>query len=211
MTRGVDNDVNVLALAEHRRHPEAADLLVVKASTGIGAAIIAGGRLQRGAAGATGEIGHVKVADAGGAACRCGGVDCLEAVAGGWAMARTLAELGKPVDDALGIAELARAGDPDAVRLVRGAGQRIGEVLAGAVNLLNPALIVVGGDLAHAFEPLVAGIRELVYQRSTAMATRSLGIESADMDEQAGVSAVAILVLDDVLSRRSVDRLISFR
>jgi len=203
----VDNDVNVLALAEHRMHADVDDLLVIKASTGIGAGIIAGGRLQRGSLGASGEIGHIKVADGPGAACRCGNVDCLEAVASGWALARQLDEFGKPVTDTLGIAELVLNGDPDALRLVREAGRRIGEVVAGAINLLNPALIIIGGDLAHAFDPLVAGMRELIYQRSTAMATRTLRIEPGTMHERAGIANCAIMILDDVLSPRAVDGL----
>lgn len=205
----VDSDVNALALAEHRLHPGVDDLLAIKASTGIGAGIIAGGRLQRGALGASGEIGHIKVADGGGAVCRCGDADCLEAVAGGWALVRQLSESGKPVTDALGVAELVRAGDPDALRLVRDAGRRIGEVVAGAVNLLNPALIVIGGDLAHAYDPLVAGMRELIYQRSTATATRNLRIEPSVQSEQAGVAASAAMVLDEVLSARAVDERLS--
>ncbi|MPY80213.1 MAG: ROK family protein [Actinophytocola sp.] len=207
----VDNDVNVLALAEHRRHPDVDDLLVVKASTGIGAGLIAGGRLQRGALGAAGELGHTKVCDAEDpedAACRCGSTGCLEAVAGGRAIAEACAELGRPVSDAFGVAELVRSGDPDALRLVRQAGRRIGEVLAGAVNLLNPGLIVVGGDLAHAYEPLVAGMREVIYQRATATATRTLRIEPSEMHARTGIGACATLVLDDVLSRRAVDALL---
>ncbi|MGH3518996.1 MAG: ROK family transcriptional regulator [Haloechinothrix sp.] len=206
-----DNDVNVLALAEHRMHPAVDDLLVIKASTGIGAGVIAGGRLQRGALGASGEIGHIKVAGGGGAVCRCGNVDCLEAVASGWALVRTLNQLGRPVTDALGIAELVHMGDPEALRLVRDAGRWIGEVVAGAVNLLNPALIVVGGDLAHAYDPLVAGMRELIYQRATAMATRNLGIEPAVRSDRAGVAACAVLVLDDVLAPRAVDAMVAGR
>lgn len=205
----VDNDVNVLALAEHKMHPGVDDVLVVKASTGIGAGIVAGGVLQRGATNAAGEIGHVKVSDGGGVPCRCGNVDCLEAVAGGGALVRALAEQGKPVADVLAVTELVRAGDPDALRLVRESGRRIGEVLAGAVNLLNPAMIIIGGDLAHAFAPLVAGMRELIYQRATAMATRTLRIESSVLHDQAGVAACAVLILDDVLSPSAVDRFVS--
>ncbi|MQA27624.1 MAG: ROK family protein [Micromonosporaceae bacterium] len=201
----VENDVNMLALAEQRRRPEVDDILVIKASTSIGAAIIGNGRLQRGALGAAGEIGHIKVADAGGAVCRCGDLDCLEAVASGWALTRSLAASGREVRDARGVADLVRAGDPDAVRLVREAGRRLGEVLAGAVNLLNPALIVIGGDLAYAYEPLVAGVRELVYQRSSAIVTRTLRIAPAVLEEEASVLACAGMVLDQVLSPEAVD------
>lgn len=201
----VDNDVNVLALAEHRRHADVDDLLVIKVSTGIGSATIAGGVLQHGAYGAAGEIGHIRV-DADGAVCRCGNIGCLEAVAAGWALVRELTEQGKPVADALGVAELVRSGDPEALRLVREAGRRIGEVLGAAINLLNPALIVVGGDLAHAYEPLVAGMRELIYQRATAMGTRHLRIEPSDMHERAGIAACATMILGDLLSPAAVDR-----
>lgn len=205
----VDNDVNVLAIAEHRRHPDVDDLLVIKASTGIGAGLIAGRRLQRGALGAAGELGHTKVCGADDIACHCGNTGCLEAVAGGRALATECAALGRHVTDAFGVAEMVRSGDPEALRLVRQAGRRIGEVIAGAVNLLNPGLIVVGGDLAHAYEPLVAGMREVIYQRATATATRTLRIEPSEMHARAGIGACATLILDDVLSRRAVDALLS--
>ncbi len=96
----VDNDVNLLALAELRAHRGAAatdDMLFVKISTGIGAGLVSGGRLHRGANGCAGDIGHVAVAEADGVVCRCGNVGCLEAVAGGAALtrdARRLAESG---------------------------------------------------------------------------------------------------------------------
>ena len=86
----VDNDVNALTLAEHAVRPGVADLLHVKVSTGIGAGIIAGGVLQRGVHGAAGEIGHNPVADGGGVVCRCGNLDCLEAVASGAALVAAL-------------------------------------------------------------------------------------------------------------------------
>ncbi|WP_019925033.1 ROK family protein [Nocardia sp. BMG111209] len=201
----VDSDVNVLALAEQTRHPEIRDLLLLKASTGIGAGIIAGGRLQRGAWGGAGEIGHIKVAGAADRQCGCGDRGCLETVAAGWALLRELADQGKPVAGLPGLMELVRAGDPDAVRLVREAGRRIGEVVAAAVNLLNPAVIVVRGDLSHAAEPLVAGLRERIYQQSSALATRSLRIEPGSADAPTGVQACAAMILDQVLAPHSVN------
>ncbi|MGH3648781.1 MAG: ROK family protein, partial [Micromonosporaceae bacterium] len=201
----VENDVNVLALAEHRRHPDSDDILVIKASTGIGAAIIGGGQLQRGALGASGELGHAKVSTGTGAICRCGDRDCLEAYAAGWALRQRLQAAGRSVNDARDIAELVRAGDPEAVRLVRDAGRHLGEVLAVAVNLLNPSLIVIGGDLAHAYDTLVAGVRELVYQRSSAITTRSLRIIPSELDEQAGFLACAWMTLDNILSPAAIN------
>ncbi len=93
----LDNDANVIALAERRGDRQAFDdLLVIKASTGLGAGIIAGGVLQRGAVQAAGEFGHNKTPAAAGVPCRCGDTGCLEAIAGGWALVRALQQTAVP-------------------------------------------------------------------------------------------------------------------
>ena len=201
----VDNDVNALTLAERTVRPGVSDLLHVKVSTGIGAGIIAGGVLQRGARGAAGEIGHNPVGDGGGVLCRCGNRDCLEAVASGAALVAALRAHGRMVADVPAVVALVRAGDPEAVALVRHAGRRIGEVLAVAVNLLNPQVVVFGGDLAEAFEPLLAGVREQVYRRALAPATRELSIERSALGPSAGVAGCAAMALAEVLSPRAID------
>lgn len=196
----LDNEVNAAALGEHQAHPGVDDLLFVKVSTGIGAGLIAGGRIQRGALGAAGEIGHVPVPSPVAAPCRCGNVNCVEAVAGGTALlARS------PADDLPGLAALARSGDPATVALLRDAGRRIGEVVATAVDLLNPAVVVLGGDLVGADDPLIAGLREVVYQRSTTLATRNLRIEPSRLGEQAGLRGCAAMALDRILAPETLD------
>jgi predicted NBD/HSP70 family sugar kinase len=201
----LDNDVNVMALGEHRsRFRDVDDLLFVKLSTGIGAAVIAGGRIQRGSLGAAGEIGHVPVRDGGGVRCRCGNLDCVEAVAGGAALLA-----GRGIADLTELTLLARSGNPEIVAVVRDAGRRVGEVLATAVNLLNPAVVVLGGDLTGAYEPLVAGVREVVYRRSTALATRELRIEPSRLGDLAGIAGCAALVLDRILTPEAVDAAMS--
>jgi predicted NBD/HSP70 family sugar kinase len=200
----LDNDVNVMALGEFRARAleTTGELLFVKLSTGIGAGVIAGGRLQRGALGASGEIGHIAVRGADDLVCRCGNVGCLEAVAGGAAL---LSRLSGRAADLTSLTALARAGDPDVVTLIREAGRQVGEVLAAAINLLNPALVVLGGDLAAAYEPLIAGVREVVYRRSTALATRQLRIEPSKLGDAAGLLGCATLVLDNILSPEAID------
>ncbi|RFS82833.1 ROK family transcriptional regulator [Actinomadura spongiicola] len=196
----LDNEVNVAALGEHQAHPGVDDLLFVKVSTGIGAGLICGGRIQRGALGAAGELGHVPIPAADGVPCRCGNTGCVEAVAGGAALlARS------PADDLAGLAALARSGDAATVALLREAGRRIGEVVATAVNLLNPAVVVLGGDLVGADEPLIAGVREVVYRRSTALATRDLRVEPSRLGEPAGLTGCAAMVLDRVLAPDAID------
>jgi predicted NBD/HSP70 family sugar kinase len=201
----VDNDVNALTVAEHAARPGVSDLLHVKVSTGIGAGIVAGGALQRGALGAAGEIGHNPVGDGVGVVCRCGNVDCLEAVASGAALVTALRARDREVADVPEVVALVRAGDPEAVALVRQAGRRIGEVLAVAVNLLNPQVVVFGGDLADAVEPLLAGVREQVYRRAIVPATRRLRIERSALGPGAGIAGCAAMALAEVLSPRAID------
>lgn len=203
-----DNDANAIALGE--RGGELAgldDLLVLKASTGLGAGIIAGGVLQRGAAQAAGEFGHNKIAAAQGIPCRCGDTGCLEAIAGGWALVHQLQQQGRSVRHMRDVIELVHAGDPDARRMIRDSGRHIGEVVAAAVNLLNPAVLVIAGDLAAAYEVFVAGFRESLYRNATAMATRELEVVPAAHGGHSAVVGTAAMVLDEVLNARSVDAL----
>ena len=202
----LDNDANVIALAERRGERQAYDdLLVLKASTGIGAGIIAGGSLQRGAVQAAGEFGHNKTPAAAGVPCRCGDTGCLEAIAGGWAIVRALQADGRSVGHLRDVVELANSGDPDARRMIRDSGRHVGEVLAAAVNLLNPAVLVVAGDMASAYDIFVAGLRETLYGNATALATRVLQVVPSTHGDRSGVIGSATMVLDHVLSPTAID------
>lgn len=116
-----------------------------------------------------------------------------------------------PVRTAADVARLVTAGDRDAIAAVRQAGRDLGEVLAGAVNLLGPSVIVIGGALAAAGEHLLAGVREVVYQRSTPAATEQLQIVLSRTREQAAVRGAAILALDHALDPRNIDALLRTR
>jgi predicted NBD/HSP70 family sugar kinase len=203
----VDNDVNVMAIGEYWtswRH-DVDDLLFVKVATGIGCGIVSRGALHRGADGTAGDLGHVQVPDAGDALCRCGNRGCVEAVASGGALARRLTAAGIDAHDSRDVVALVRAGNVEASTLVRQAGRLVGEVLAGAVNFFNPAVIVLGGDLAHAHEQFFAGVREIVYRRSTALATQHLQVARSRLDDRAGVIGCAVTVIEDVLSPAAID------
>lgn len=196
----VDNDVNIMAIGEHWVRDDApADFLFVKIGTGIGSGIILGGRLHRGAKGTAGDIGHVQVGPAD-VVCRCGNLGCLEAAAGGRALAMALAERGLDTQNSRDVVDLVRAGNRDAVRAVREAGRLIGRVLATVVNMLNPASIAIGGDVADAGEHLLAGIREIVYQRSTALSTRDLQITTATLGDRAGIVGAAAMAIEHIVS-----------
>ncbi|MGC0362661.1 putative NBD/HSP70 family sugar kinase [Rhodococcus sp. 27YEA15] len=202
----VDNDANVMALAElSERRESAPNLLMIKASTGLGAGIVLNGVLQRGSIGAAGEIGHTKTAAARGMKCRCGDVGCVETVASGWALVHALQDQGRDVGHVRDVIRLALDGDGEARRLIRSSGRLIGDVIAGAVNLLNPDVLIIGGDMSEADELFLAGLRESVYGNATALATRKLHIASVSHGAQSGILGCAILVLDHLLSARQID------
>ncbi|BDI21775.1 ROK family transcriptional regulator [Herbiconiux sp. L3-i23] len=204
----VDNDVNVMALGERATSwPDTDDLVFVKVATGIGSGIISGGRLQRGARGIAGDIGHIRVARDPDAPCRCGNTGCLEAVAASPAVARRLSAGGLGVTGSADIVGLVRAGDPDAVDAVHLAGQDIGDVLSACISLTNPSVVVIGGSLSQAEEPLLSGIREVVAARGTPLATAGLQIVPSVLGARAGVVGAATLALDEALSPARIDAL----
>jgi glucokinase-like ROK family protein len=206
----VDNDVNIMALGEHRAHWSGVDhLLYVKVGTGIGCGIVVLGDIYRGDQGAAGDIGHIRVTGHDDVTCECGNRGCLEAVASGRALIRQLTELGVQAATSKDVVRLARDHNPNAVRLVREAGRMLGEVLAGLVNALNPAVIVIGGDVAEAQDQLFAGLRETIYPRSTPLATQRLQITRNSLGDHAGVRGAAMLAAEHSLSPAVIDRLLA--
>ncbi|HLH60088.1 MAG TPA: ROK family transcriptional regulator [Ktedonobacteraceae bacterium] len=205
----VDNDVNAMAFGEQRAcWPQHHDMLFIKVGTGVGCGIIANNELYRGAQGAAGDLGHIPYSGEGGPICRCGNIGCFEAYAGGWALIRDLRALGHDVNSSFDVVRLIRAGQPDAVRLARQAGRVLGQAISDAVSFFNPSLVVIGGRLAHADEPLLAGIREVVYRRSLPLATRNLQITTSRLDERAGVSGLALMLGDHIFAPQAIDRML---
>lgn len=205
------NDADALAHAELLGRPELRDALVVKASTGLGIGLVIDGRIARGHRGAAGELGHCRVPNAGDRLCRCGARGCLETLAGGWALLAEHASLPE-AGSAAGtlhhvreLVDLARHGDRDARALIRQAGVELGSVLAVAVNLLNPEAIVLGGDLAGAFDVLAGGLKETLYPAAGELATRDLRILPSVHGERAGLVGCAALALDHALAAGAID------
>lgn len=224
----VDNDVNMMALGEQHAGVarSAGDFILVKIGTGIGCGIVVDGTIYRGVSGSAGDIGHIQV-DAGGPTCACGNVGCLEAYAGGAALARdatiaaregrsphlaellTRAETGdQETRGALSAADVtaaATAGDPVAVEMIRDTGQRIGQVLASLVSFFNPGLVILAGGVTAAGHSLLAEIRSVVYRRSLPLATQNLPIVLSELADAAGSVGAARLITDHVFSAPNAD------
>ncbi len=154
----VENDANLGALAEVSSGAGEGldDVIYVMVSSGIGAGLILGGRLHRGATGFAGELGHVFVQQDG-AVCRCGNRGCLETVASVDSLLALLRPTHGAGLTATGLLELIAAADIAAIRVVRDAGRSIGRVLAGLANCLDPEAIIVGGDLSPAGDAAPGG------------------------------------------------------
>lgn len=159
----VENDANLGALAEHRTGAARGhdSCVYVKISSGVGAGVILGSEIFRGAAGFAGEIGHLTLDDQG-PMCRCGSRGCLEAYASIGAILALMAgqQPGASLDEIIAAAD---DGSSAARRTFEDAGLHLGWGLASIVNLLNPHVLVIGGDLARAgdllLEPARVGLR----------------------------------------------------
>jgi glucokinase-like ROK family protein len=215
----VDNDVNLMALGELRLGLARAeqDVVFLKIGTGIGAGLVSGGRLHRGAQGVAGDVGHAAVVDDASVICRCGNVGCLEAIAGGAVLgrlateaardgrspflARRLAESGADALEAKDLGDAALRGDALAVEIFGRACQYIGGMLATIVNFYNPSLIVLGGGVTAVGDMLLASIRQTVYRRSLPLATRDLRVARSALADKSGLHGAAFVVIDELFSR----------
>jgi predicted NBD/HSP70 family sugar kinase len=205
----VDNDVNIMALGEHwAARPEADHMIFIKMGTGIGCGIVSDRRLHRGAQGAAGDVGHIRLGSSD-VLCRCGNAGCVEAVAGGAALAAALRAEGIEAGGSRDVVALMRAGNTRAAQLVRQAGREVGGVMASIVNFFNPSVIVIGGDIAEAGEHVLAGVREVIYSRSLPLATQHLSIRASELGDRAGVIGAAVMVVEYVLAPDTIDRTVA--
>src|SRR5487761_227559 len=159
----IENDANLGALAELTwgAGRECSNFAYVKVSTGIGAGLVIGGKLLRGATGTAGEIGHTTLDEAG-ALCYCGNRGCLETVASGPAIIQLVGPLNGEVPTLARIVELAITGELRCHRAIADAGHEIGVAIAGLCNLINPERVIVGGLVSRTGEVLLQPMRESI-------------------------------------------------
>ncbi len=199
----VENEANLGALAELWQGAAESDFVHVSAAEGIGAALVVGGRLFRGARGFAGELGHVPVRPDG-PVCACGARGCLEQYAGEEAVLRQ-AGLASGEDTVRRLASRARDGDRRVLGALDQAGAALGTTLAGAVNLVDPAAVVLGGAYAELGDWLLPGMRRELAARtlrrwpSKALLVSALGRRGPLLG--AGMAAIRRIVEDPAVWR----------
>ncbi|MBV9310276.1 MAG: ROK family protein [Solirubrobacterales bacterium] len=211
----VDNDANVTALAEHRAGAArgANEAVVLTIGTGIGGGLILRGEVYRGSIGTGAELGHM-VIDVNGPRCQgnCPSNGCAEALASGVALEREAGRIAQArPESALGaalrdghvltgalITELAHDGDEAALEAIELIGSRLGVAISNLVNIFNPEVVVVGGGVVSAGEPLLTAARKVLAQRALPPSGQSVKVVPARFGVEAGMVGAATLAFDGI-------------
>lgn len=208
----VENDANAAGWAEFRFGVgrDVDDMLMLTVGTGLGGALVADGKLVRGAWGVAAEVGHMRVVP-GGHYCGCGHEGCWEQYASGSALVRDaqaalitqperaeglLSRVGGKVGDLTGpdVTEAAQAGDELAIELLANLGRWIGEGAASVAALIDPGLIVIGGGVGAAGDLLLSPVRHAFSEQLSGRGYRpEARIELAAMGNDAGIVGAADL------------------
>lgn len=183
----------------------------IKVGTGVGAGLILNGEIYRGASGLAGEIGHLTIQE-NGPLCSCGNRGCLEALAGGAAIARTAIEAIKagrrtqlasihPVEtiSARDVGRAARMGDLVAQQIVTDAGAYLGIAIAGIINLSNPSVVVIGGGVSQMGDLLLEPIRHVVAERSLRPAAQAVRITAAVLGRRSSSMGAVVQAIETAL------------
>jgi glucokinase len=205
----IDNDANAAALGAYWLDAggKVKNLVCITLGTGVGGGLVLEGKLFRGATGTAGEIGHMPY-DPEGPACKCSGYGCIErylgaqylsmqaqeaiAAGGGKIMMKLANGDPKNITPRI-ISDAATQGDADAKTLWDVAGFRLGVVLAGVVNLINPEMIVISGGVSRAGKLILDPIKKTVRERAFKTPADACKIIISKSTHQLGVVGSALL------------------
>lgn len=206
----VVNDVTAATAAEwqYGAGKNTDDLVCIFVGTGVGGGVVSGGRILIGCSNTAGELGHITIV-VDGRKCRCSNRGCLEAYAGGWAIAKRAREAvkknkmkGKNMLHIAGdmenitaktVSEAFNSGDELASELVRETGHYLGSGIVGLINSFNPCKLILGGGVIHGIPVLIDMVREEVKNNAFNAATEPLEITEANFIDDAAVIGAAFL------------------
>lgn len=210
----IDNDANLGAIAEHRYGAGrgVSDLIYVKSAYGVGAGYILGGEIYRGATGSAGEMGHLPI-DIYGQRCVCGNRGCLATFVGAEALGARSRQLFADFPESSlnglnptisAIENAALAGDPLARRVVREAAEYLGIAIAGWINMMNPTMVILGGDLSRTGELLVEPIREKIRRGTLVNSNLNVDVRISELGSKAIAIGAATLALEEVFAEPNI-------
>jgi len=213
----VNNDVRAATFGEwqHGAGWGVNDLVCLFLGTGIGGGVVSGGRLLEGCYNSAGELGHSTIIQDG-RRCRCSNRGCLEAYAGGWAIAERAGEAVQAAPQAgqrlvalagdiqgisaITVAQARDEGDTLAIRLMDETAQYLAAGVVSMANIFNPCLVVLGGSVMKGMADYIPGIEQAVRQRALPSAGENLRIVTAALGDNAGVIGAAALAREQVRS-----------
>jgi glucokinase len=205
----IDNDVRMITRGEwqHGAGKGLNDLVCLFIGTGIGGGVVSGGHLLEGCDNTASELGHLTIV-AGGRKCHCPNEGCLEAYAGGWAIAeraqdaaranpqaaRTLVSLAGSLNKitSITVSEAYKKGDPLSQRLIKDTLKYLSSGVVSIVNAFNPCLIVMGGSVIGGFPNLISSVEQRVRAQALPTPARSIHITAGELGHQAGVIGAAV-------------------
>ncbi|MDD5044439.1 MAG: ROK family protein [Candidatus Omnitrophica bacterium] len=191
----IDNDANLMCLAEARlgAAKKSKNAVCLTLGTGVGAGLLINGDLYRGSGFAAGEIGHMPLNEEG-PRCNCGGRACLERYIGNKEILKSAKKYFKRNITLEELSSLAKKGNKKAKELWYNVGIKLGIVLAGVVNLINPDRMVIGGGVADAGKILFSAVIQTIKERSMPVQARSVKVLKARLGSSAGLIGAAILL-----------------
>ena len=225
----VENDANAGAIAEKwwGKGSQHDNLAYIKLGTGVGSGLITGGEIYRGSGGTAGEIGHTSI-DLNGPECRCGKRGCLESFVGAPALIARVVQLHREAADGnapdvrmragesytepdtiQAVIEAAHAGDRHSREVLEQAGRHIGIGIANLLNLLNPRLIVIGGELAAAGDFFLEAVRSSVRERAMPKAAQEAEICFSAVGDDAIAIGAATIALERAFEPANLSRIVS--
>jgi glucokinase len=191
----IDNDANLICLAEYyiglaRKY---SNLVCITLGTGVGGGLIIENRLYRGTNSLAGEIGHIPITQDG-PYCGCGKKGCLESYIGNQRIIRQAKKIFKKNITLEELSRLARLNDIRAIKIWKSVGEKLGTVLAGVINLLNPEAVVIAGGVSKAGKVLFDSIKETIKERAMPIQAKQVKILNSRLKDNAGITGAALLV-----------------
>ena len=201
----IENDANAGAMAEKwwGSGGDVKNMVYIKIGTGVGSGLIVENKIYRGAGGTAGEIGHTTI-NIHGPLCRCGNHGCMESYVGIPGIIKSIygkfdqypdTRINQQEPSIEDIILAAKHDDPLALDIVSEAGKNLGIAIANFLNLMNPELVVLGGDLVEAGAPFINAVRKAAFNRSISKAANEVKITTSELKDDVVAIGAATLVV----------------